>query len=245
MNGIKKIVFILLIMSVGTVYAACGDESACNICNPIATPLYTSWDTTPNNLYFRLNAGASFMPSIESRNRPQTGSGAEINSTYSMGTGYMGDLAMGYRVHNVRGEIAAQYVYNTIRGFYNPSLNDLTSGDINVMGAMFNIYYDFNNPTWIYPYLGVGVGAFSLKDSRGSQATPAGFSGSTTVWGGQGIFGLGFRINDTWSFLVDYRRFYSASSSIDMNTNPSSSSRTEQYGYTTNLVTMGFMAEMG
>ena len=247
---VKKIYIKIIAICAGLMLinanATCpGENETCNVCNPLAIPLYTSWDTTPSNFYFRINGGASLMSGFNTRDNQSPGGGTTTNS-YSMKLGYTGDLAFGYRYHNIRGELAAQYIANNISSLYNPAYA-FTSGNFKTLDGMLNIYYDFNNPTWINPYLGLGIGYAYVKENRATAANGANtYSGSVTALAGQGIAGLGFRLNDTWTFLLDYRRFQMANTSINLNNQTSTVTQIERpngIGYGTNLITVGFLAD--
>lgn len=129
--------------------------------------------------------------------------GGGINSGVDHEAGIAGVLALGHSYANgLRGEIELGRRSNNVESASGVN----TGGNSSVLSGMINGYYDFSTGTSIIPYLGAGIGIGRLSMS----AAPIGDTSINSAGTGlalQGIAGLAYPINDSWTGMVEYRYF--------------------------------------
>ncbi len=138
--------------------------------------------------------------------------------TASMDTGFGVHLAGGYA-----GLFIPQFRAEGEIAYRNNSVSKITespavfpcfkpcggTGHIDSFAIMANGYYDFLNSSAFTPYIGGGIGAgrVSANDVGINSPFTFTFSGSDWQFAYQGIAGVRYSINPTWSASVDYRYF--------------------------------------
>ena len=114
------------------------------------------------------------------------GFGSRFNTGPSVGA------QIGYRLGNIRAEVAFSYLYNGLEDTH-LSLNTIT--------AMGNAYYDFHFGSFIVPFVGVGIGWGHFWASGSSLAgTP-----EDNEFTYQAIAGLNFQVTAKTTVGVRYR----------------------------------------
>ena len=93
------------------------------------------------------------------------------------------------------------------------------TGHIDSFALMANGYYDFLNSSAFTPYVGVGVGAARLSLNDVGFTTPFNFTASASDWqfAYQGIAGVRYAFNPTWSLNLDYRYFATLDPTFNVN----------------------------
>ena len=126
---------------------------------------------------------------------PGEGFAAGANGGYEFGNGLRLEGELVYRRHDEKTA--------TIAGVTVP-----THGNIDNLAIMGNAYYDFNNATKFTPYIGGGVGAARLHlDDFNITGTPGSLSDDNWRLAYQGIAGVRYTIDPSWSASLDYRYF--------------------------------------
>jgi outer membrane protein OmpA-like peptidoglycan-associated protein len=81
-----------------------------------------------------------------------------------------------------------------------------TTGRINNVDFMTNLYYDFRTGTNWTPYIGGGIGLASVDaDHIGVLTNGGSYNDSSLEFAYQGIAGVAYQIADNWSLTTDYR----------------------------------------
>lgn len=215
---------------------------------PCLPPLFTSWCSSPSGWYARGDLGVSNMPIIRFQN--QTTSNPVLDRTYVWG-GASTDLAFGYRYHDLRFELSAGYLYDKFTKNYASTTGqngNLYSGYVGGPLGMFNAYFDFNNPSIIFPYVGLGIGLLQTRYQwRINNADPANeYWVSSYSLAGQGIVGAGLRYNPHLSFTLDYRYLITPDNAQKIQNNATGSSYTSfnnSFQYINNLFSLGMIYE--
>ena len=93
------------------------------------------------------------------------------------------------------------------------------TGHMDSFAIMANGYYDFLNSSQFTPYLGVGAGAARVSLNDVGITSPFNFTASASDWkfAYQGIAGVRYTINPTWSVNLDYRYFATLDPKFDIN----------------------------
>jgi outer membrane protein OmpA-like peptidoglycan-associated protein len=142
--------------------------------------------------------------------------GPQRNGSVEFNYGYVGVLSLGYGYGNgLRAEIEGSFRENEVdgaSGFQALSRPLRTDGKVRSYGVMANAFYDFDlgAGSFLYPYVGVGVG-YQIHEYSGVRVR--GGNGSISLDGDQGRFayqaivGASFPINANLSVTAEYRFF--------------------------------------
>ena len=229
-------------------------ENRCDYpeCRPpfCVPPLYTSWCSSPKNVYVRGSVGLAAMPKFAFKFYDPSNPDP-VNQITTSHDAAGADLAVGYRFHDLRFELAASYLYNQFKDNYNPSGNTSVpfySGYVDGPMGMFNAYFDYNNPTPIFPYIGAGIGILQRHYQwRMTNNDPANdYRLTTNHLAGQGILGLGYRVNACLSFLADYRYIMTPNYSEKITNNAANKAQisfNNTLRYTNNVFSLGAIWE--
>lgn len=146
--------------------------------------------------YVGIGAGANLANDTEI-------SGGGANADLEHDTGIAGILSLGHAYTNgLRAEFEAGYRRNSV----DKSGSTSTGGVASVRSAMINGYYDVDTGTNLFPYIGAGIGAGSLRVSANPTGNTS-VSGRDTGLALQGIAGLGYQFDRNWSGSLEYRYF--------------------------------------
>jgi OOP family OmpA-OmpF porin len=138
--------------------------------------------------------------------------------TAHMGLGFGADFSVGYSglfMPQIRAEGEISYHSNGVDKVTNsagppfPPGTRPGSGSIDAAAFMVNGYYDFLMDSPWTPYLGAGIGAarVTLNDVTLASTVAPPFSGNDWQFAYQGIAGVRYTFNPTWSGSLDYRYF--------------------------------------
>jgi len=126
---------------------------------------------------------------------PGEGFAAGVNGGYEFGSGLRFEGELVYRRHDEKSATSA--------GVTAP-----TRGNIDNLAIMGNAYYDFNNVTKFTPYIGAGVGAARLHlDDFNFVGAPGSLNDDNWRLAYQGIAGVRYTVDPSWSASLDYRYF--------------------------------------
>lgn len=134
-----------------------------------------------------------------------SGLGAAIGTGYRVGSGVRGEFALGMRRNSLDSVSAAGTFFGTAL-----AANAVLNGDITTVYGLLNGYYDFDTGSNWAPYLGLGIGAASIK----LNSAILGVDDTDTVPAWQGMLGLTYRISDNVWARGGYRYFGTADAEI-------------------------------
>jgi len=130
---------------------------------------------------------------------PEDGGSTGIPSDVEYGSGYSGNVALGWLADNgLRAEVEFGYFEFDVNG---AGPLPWAGGEAEVFGGMANIYYEFPFNDRYHPYVGGGIGFHSI-DVEGAIA-----SGSDEVFGYQGIGGIAIDLTPNVALITEYRYF--------------------------------------
>ena len=151
-------------------------------------------ETTPG-WYGALGVGVAFPedPTMFAGGTKTKGTDENTNLSSSKSVGYAFDNGI---------RLAAEFYHNQI--------NTTTFNDLHGFGHMTNrilfadVYYDFENKTFLTPYVGAGFGVDFVHVNNVGNAAGR-LSGEEIVGAYQGIVGVAAKIDQNWAITADYR----------------------------------------
>ncbi len=161
-------------------------------------------------LYVGLSGGANFLQDEEIRLSPSFPSG---ETQWGVGVTGLGSVGYGFG-NGVRVEIEGNYRQNTLQHFLGTRFPTLAGGDQNTYGGMGNVLFDMDiGKSWLYPYLGVGVGYawshWQLHAAGTNYPFAENLGGTAGNFAYQAMFGVGVPV--PWvvglSVTAEYRFF--------------------------------------
>lgn len=165
----------------------------------LATPAAIA-QATVEGWYAEVGGGLSLVSDIDV---DRLGSGFNIDSD----VGYMVSGAFGKQFRNVHVELEAIFSENELNELSGTGTGTTMTGDLRIMGAMANVYYDFDFGRSWRPFVGGGIGLarISLKDA----SAPGFFSvdDDDDVVAYQLRAGISYSLSAHTDFIVNYRYF--------------------------------------
>lgn len=125
------------------------------------------------------------------------------SSEYSYDNGFGLDVAIGYKFPMFRVEGEAGYYANDLNGYSDRNRSGEANGDVKHLIGMANAYFDFDNASFITPYVGGGVGVAKVDLSDNSFN----WDDSDTVYAYQFMAGASFSLTPQLSIVAEYRYF--------------------------------------
>lgn len=165
--------------------------------------------------YLSGNVGASWLEDADIERDFNNGS---AKAEYD--TGFLFGGAFGYDFGMIRTEAEFGYRVNGMDRFMGVSVDgeyvgDIpASGQITTLSYLINSYIDFENESYVTPYIGGGLGIadINMNDLRVNDKH---FDGDDTVFAYQAAAGLGYDINESLTLDVGYRYFATEDHKID------------------------------
>ena len=127
--------------------------------------------------------------------------GVPTDTNLNLNTGFNGEAAIGYQIHQTRAELAVGYGNYGVNSqtFDNGTLSVANSGAVQATTVMLNGYYDF--PIYLKkavksrwsPYIGAGIGYANINTPACDNGTCFA-GGSTNGFAYQGKLGVSYRV---------------------------------------------------
>jgi outer membrane protein OmpA-like peptidoglycan-associated protein len=159
--------------------------------------------------------------------------------TAHMAVGFGANINVGYAglfMPQIRAEGEISYRSNGVDQITNSAGPPFPPGTRSAIGTidsaafMVNGYYDFLNSSQWTPYLGAGIGAARVTiNDVGLTAGGPTFSGNDWQFAYQGIAGVRYTFNPTWSASLDYRYFATMDPKFSVNILGVKQTATTQY----------------
>ena len=159
-------------------------------------------------LYVGAAGGANLLQDEEVRISPSFPGGKE---RWDVGWAGLGSVGYGFG-NGIRVELEGDDRGNTLQHFLETPFPTHAGGTQNGYGTMANVLFDMDiGRSWIYPYVGLGVGYqwahWNLHDTATTLPFAENLGGTTGDFAWQGIFGLSFPV--PWvvglSLTTEYR----------------------------------------
>ncbi len=134
------------------------------------------------------------------------GSRDKINYKWGMG----GNVAVGVSYDAWRFELEGGYRQAKLKKWDDQEVNGCK---FKTLSTMFNVYYDYSLTEECFVYVGVGLGAASVKYALDGNQAPfqlqANFKDEAgrIVFAWQAMAGIGYDINNNWTVTAGYRCF--------------------------------------
>jgi len=162
---------------------------------PIPIPDYA------NMFYLRGDIG---WASYESSDIGETGinfTNGSLDDTVSVGAGF----GVNFR-DKIRGDITADFMFDTDVAATNPTTGNIHSTDLSSIVVLTNLYYDMLGRDRFTPYVGGGIG-FSYNETDTLTTSAGGnTSGSgSTEFAAALMAGFSYRMDDRWMLDAGYR----------------------------------------
>lgn len=199
-NVLALFCFIILALVSSSVFAVEDAE--------VATP-------SKEGYYLSGNAGMSWLEDADIERDFNNGS---AKAEYD--TGFLFGGAFGYDFGMFRTEAEFGYRENDMDTFKDVSIDGIyigdlpASGKITTLSYLINSYIDFENDSYVTPYIGGGLGIadINLNDLRVNDKH---FDKDDTVFAYQAAAGLGYDIDENLTLDVGYRYFATEDPKID------------------------------
>ncbi len=158
--------------------------------------------------YVSVKGGANWLDDVSS-----SGDRAEFDAGFAFFGAIGLDTGEIWEAGKVRLEAEIGYRENDIDNVRIGGVNFSSSGDVEQLSFMANVYHDFLPGSQIRPYLGVGLGIVD-GDVSGNVG---GFSvsNSGTEFAYQAMAGLSYQVDSQWAIDAEYR-FTGVDSSPDL-----------------------------
>ena len=119
-----------------------------------------------------------------------------LNQSVQPQTGFAVGGVLGYDFVGPRVEVETVYRYNSNNANFGGTA---LQNQVNQLGVLANVLYDFNAGGTIVPYIGALAPVLPSIDGNNSFGS--------TQFAYQGIIGVGYNINDTWRVNLDGRYY--------------------------------------
>jgi OOP family OmpA-OmpF porin len=194
-----------------------------------------------NGFYLGAEAGGNFVPDLNLKS-----SGIKGDESNNPGWLVLGKAGYGFGPLRVEEELGWRQngfdkINRTVKGS-NGGLN--TSGSLDALTVMTNVYYDISTGTPFTPYIGAGVGAADLR-ATGISAGGYRLTNNDNDWvfAYQGIAGLSYDINSNLSLNADYH--YLRTTEASFNTPQAFNYVHDKLTYESHAVLVGFTYKFG
>ena len=154
-------------------------------------------------LYITGQAGFSKQPTSDNENPNNPVNSFELDTQMGVNAA----LAAGAKFGDLRGEVELVYRYNENNKFNLGGTNQGADGDLSMMLAFLNVYYEIDIFGVVTPYVGAGFGygtvTLDLKELDGTVVA----DDNDTVYSYQLMAGAAVNVSESWSITAEYRYF--------------------------------------